>query len=61
MSLTRSVPVEAVYVGDLMKISVELIRAIAEQPNFTTHLVRLRQIRLEPDGTKVLVMDVVER
>lgn len=55
--LERLIQQQSVNVGDRMRISVELIRQIAEAPDFTTHTVRLREVRVEEDGTKTLVMD----
>jgi hypothetical protein len=49
-----------IAVGDLMRISVELIREIAEQPGATTEVVTVADIRLEPDGTKTLTLRRVE-
>lgn len=48
---------QAVAVGDRIQISVELIRQITEEPDFTTHVVQVREVRAASDGTKVLVLE----
>jgi hypothetical protein len=48
-----SYDLQILRVGDTMRISVELIR----EPNERTPLVRVREIRTEPDGSKLLVME----
>jgi hypothetical protein len=53
------ITVETLVVGDRMRISVELIRQIAEYPNFASFVVYLKEIRVEDDGTKTLVLERV--
>jgi hypothetical protein len=45
-----------VRLGDIIRIDVALIRQINELPNHCTQRIRLTQIQVEPDGTKVLVL-----
>lgn len=47
----------AVTVGDRMRLSVALIRDYAALPDHASPVVILTEVRLEDDGTKILVMD----
>lgn len=49
-----------VRIGDRMRISVELIRQLANDPDFTSPLVVLTEVRLAEDGTKILVLQKVQ-
>lgn len=48
---------EAVLVGDRIQISVELIRQMSQMPDFSSALVKVSEIRISEDGSKVLVME----
>jgi len=48
-----------VVVGDEMRISVELLRQIDQEPDHCSVLVRLRDVRHEADGSKTLVLEKV--
>lgn len=45
-----------VHVGDRMRLSVELMQDIHERPEHVSELVELVEIRVEADGSKVLVV-----
>lgn len=45
---------ESIASGDLMRISVELIRQMADEPDRTSPVVKVEKIVLEQDGTKTL-------
>lgn len=47
---------DSLVVGDQMRFSVELIRQMAEDPDYSSILVEVVEIRDEPDGTKMLYL-----
>ena len=49
--------VNAVAVGDTMRISVELIKQIDRLPEHASELVKLVEVRVEADGSKTLVLE----
>lgn len=49
-----------VRVGDTMRMSVELIRDLAQQPDGTSELVRVERIDLAADGSRLMWMSKVE-
>ncbi len=51
---------EALKVGDLMRMSVELIEKLREQPDQMSSTVRVEEIRDEKDGTKTLFLSRVD-
>jgi hypothetical protein len=52
--------VDTFVVHDRIRISVELIRQMADEPDFLSVVVEVKEIRLEDDGTKTLVLARLE-
>jgi hypothetical protein len=48
--------VDAVRIGDHIRFSVELIRDFATLPDFSSPVLVLAEVRIEPDGTKILTV-----
>lgn len=49
----------SLQVGDLVRISVGLMRDLYEQPVHQSAVVRLASVTVNPDGTKVLHFETV--
>lgn len=46
-----------VKIGDRIRFSLALLQAIHDQPGHTSELVEVADIRMDPDGSKVIVMN----
>jgi hypothetical protein len=49
-----------VHVGDRMRFTTVLLRAIHEMPNHTSEIVVVREIHIEADGTRTLYVSRLE-
>lgn len=52
---------ESIASGDLMRISVELIRQMVDEPDYTSPVVKVEKIVLEQDGTKTLWLTRIDQ
>jgi hypothetical protein len=59
--MTDTNTVDRLVIGDTMRISVELIRACAALPNFSSVLVRVKEIQREADGSKTVIVEDAAR
>jgi hypothetical protein len=48
---------ESVNVGDTIRFSVALLKDFYDQPDHVTVVVRVREVRTEADGSKLLVLE----
>lgn len=50
---------DTVVRGDKIRISVALLRQLYDQPDHMSELVEVGEVRSEPDGSKMLVLNRV--
>lgn len=48
---------KAVVVGDAIRFSVGLLRHMHDEPEHTSVLVKVAEVRTEDDGSKILVLE----
>jgi len=51
--------IDRVVVGDVIRISVALLRQIYDDPDHETEAVKLASVRTEADGTKILILEKI--